>query len=153
MAKRRRTTYELVTIYRAANTAEAYAVQNLLAEEGIAAEIVGDVIASMWGFLPGRQAGPSVVVPPADATRARELVEAQLATISRTTGRPWQFSMRALLITMTLVSLVAAIYGHVPYPVLSVIVLSTLFLGELIDVVVTTYRQFDRTLNPEKYED
>ncbi|WP_442483961.1 putative signal transducing protein [Aeoliella sp. SH292] len=153
MAKRRRITDEPVTIYRAANAAEAYAVQNLLAEEGISAEIVGEVIASTWGFLPGRQTGPSVVVPSGDATHAREVVNAQLATIPRTPNRPWQFSVRALLITMTVVAIVAAICGQVPYPVLSTIFFTALLIGEIAAPFIRSYREIDRTLNPEKYED
>jgi hypothetical protein len=64
--------HDLVTVYIAANAAEAEIIQNALHAEGIKAFVQGDVQADTVGFGFMRA---TVEVPTVDADRARKFIE------------------------------------------------------------------------------
>jgi hypothetical protein len=66
---------DVVEVYSAANSVEAYAVANALEEAGIKAQVVGDV-SEMWagGLTLGHPPNPKVWVRKEDEVRARDIV-------------------------------------------------------------------------------
>lgn len=143
----------VTTIYSAANVIEAHAVRSMLEREGIDARVVGDAIEA--GAFSAGHKGTAVLVNTSDALRARELIaDAQRSTSPKPpSGWSFQFSVRCLLITTTLVALVAAVMGKIPFAAWGTVALSVLFLGEIAEIVVSSYRAIGRELNSDKQTD
>lgn len=66
---------ELVEVYAAANAQEAQLLKMQLADAGIDARVVGDVLQAAGGELPlGWSIAPRIWVPAEDVGRAREII-------------------------------------------------------------------------------
>jgi len=61
-----------VEVYSPANSAQAFVLKNLLAEAGIAAEVVGATTADLWSV--GPLATPKLLVHQADEAQARQII-------------------------------------------------------------------------------
>jgi hypothetical protein len=99
----------LIQVYSAGDSIEAYALSNRLEDAGVRAMVVGDHLQGGLGALPfGRSTAPRLCVAAEDAQRAEEIVAAWESERQRPRGNrnalPFQFGLSAVLINMTLLA-------------------------------------------------
>lgn len=67
---------DIVEVYCAPNTVEAYALKNVLEDAGIRTRVVGDMLQAATGDLPlGFDSQPRLWVARSDETRAKQLLD------------------------------------------------------------------------------
>ena len=65
---------DVIEVYIAADAPQAHFLRNMLADEGITAQVVGGTISSHLGLPAGVESAPAVLVHRSDEKRARELL-------------------------------------------------------------------------------
>ena len=105
----------LVDVYSASDSAEAYALASRLEEAGVRANVVGELLEQHRGALPfGMATSPRIWVPVDQLPRARDIVAAweseRQERAARQRGTPFQFGLSALLVNTVLLAALFALY-------------------------------------------
>ena len=105
----------LIQVYSAGDSIEAYALSSRLEDVGVRAMVVGEHLQGGLGALPfGRSTAPRLCVAAEDAQRAEEIVAAWESERQRPRANrnslPFQFGLSAVLINMTLLAILFALY-------------------------------------------
>jgi hypothetical protein len=101
----------IVEAYKPSSVAEAHCIRQLLEEAGIACQITGEDLASLYGIGTSWNKA-SILVSEDDVQRARELIAHQLAQSPKDVEpkRTFQYGMRSILINVTLIAIILGFY-------------------------------------------
>lgn len=149
-----------VEIYRTTNGVEAHALRIQLAKEGIDAVVVGDVLETAWGAMPGDAAAASVLVADADRAEARKRLELWVherevvqvehrKTGQRSLVRPLRYNLRILLVLTTVVAILAAMLGALPFKLWWSSILALFFLIECISIPRYLFSRWAKAGQPD----
>ena len=128
---------QVVEIYKA-SAVEARCVCQILEEEGVECQLVGEHLESAFGFAASWNTA-SVLVSEEDAQRAREILIERLASPAED-PRPvqvFQFGLRALFVNLTLIAVILGLYRplDLAWPDFAIYAFYLLLIGNVLALI------------------